>query len=114
METLKCEMIKSEAQYDKYCDLLEELLYSSSESKAVNDEIELLTLLIEKWNEEHYPFEKLTPAVANAKKKKLKGASDFGVRVIRDKSLDKLSDVDWSPEKTKQANEVVAKLKWNI
>jgi hypothetical protein len=48
------------------------------------------------------------------KKKKLKKDFASGVRVIRDKSLDKLSDVDWSPEKTKQANEVVAKLKWNI
>jgi HTH-type transcriptional regulator/antitoxin HigA len=61
MEVLKYKVIKSESQYDKYCDLLEELLDSGSQSKAVNDEIELLTLLIEKWDEEHYPFEKLDP-----------------------------------------------------
>jgi HTH-type transcriptional regulator/antitoxin HigA len=61
MEVLKYKVIKSESQYDKYCDLLEELLDSGSQSKAVNDEIELLTLLIGKWDEEHYPFEKLDP-----------------------------------------------------
>ena len=61
MDVLKYKVIKSETQYDKYCDLLEELLDSGSQSKAVNDEIELLTLLIEKWDEEHYPFEKLDP-----------------------------------------------------
>jgi HTH-type transcriptional regulator/antitoxin HigA len=61
MEVLKYKVIKSESQYDKYCDLLEELLDSGSQSKSVNDEIELLTLLIEKWDEEHYPFERLDP-----------------------------------------------------
>ena len=61
MESLKYKVIKSEAQYDKYCDVLEKLLDQGSKSKAVNDEIELLTLLIEKWDEEHYPVEKLDP-----------------------------------------------------
>ena len=61
METLKYKVIKSEAQYDKYCDQLEELLDSGSESKAVNDEIDLLTLLIEKWDEEHNTFDDADP-----------------------------------------------------
>ncbi len=58
--------------------------------------------------------EKLIKFVNMKAKKKLKGASAFGVRVIRDKSLDKLSDVDWFPEKTEEANKVVAKLKWKV
>jgi HTH-type transcriptional regulator/antitoxin HigA len=61
METLKYKVIKSEAQYDKYCRQLEELLNSGSKSKAVNDEIELLTLLIEKWDEEHNSFDDADP-----------------------------------------------------
>lgn len=47
-------------------------------------------------------------------KKQLKGASSLGVKVIRDKSLDKLSGKVLFPEKLEQANKVVAKLKWKI
>jgi len=47
-------------------------------------------------------------------KTKLKDASAFGVRVVKDKSLNKFSNVDWSPEKTKEANKVVANLKWKV
>ena len=61
METLKYKVIKSATQYDKYCQKLEELLDSGSESKSVNDEIELLTLLIEKWDEEHNTFDNADP-----------------------------------------------------
>lgn len=61
MENLKYKIIKSEAQYDKYCMQLEELLDRGSESKALNDEIELLTLLIEKWDEEHNIFDTADP-----------------------------------------------------
>ena len=53
METLKYSVIKSEAQYNKYCKKLEELLDRGSKSKAIQDEVELLTLLIEKYDEQH-------------------------------------------------------------
>lgn len=56
METLKYKVIKSETQYDKYCRQLEELLDNDTKTKAANEEIELLTLLIEKWDEEHNTF----------------------------------------------------------
>jgi len=58
--------------------------------------------------------EKLIEFVNMKVKKKLKKDWASGVRVIRDKSLDKLSDVDWFPEKTKEANKVVANLKWKV
>lgn len=45
-------------------------------------------------------------------KKKLKGASALGVRVKKDKSLDKLSGKVLFPEKLNIANKVVANLKW--
>jgi hypothetical protein len=58
--------------------------------------------------------EKLIKFVNMKVKKKLKRDWTSGVRVIRDKSLDKLSDVDLFPEKTKEANKVVANLKWKV
>lgn len=51
METLKYTVIKSKEQYDLYCNLLEELVIQDETS--AQDEIDLLTLLIEKWDDEH-------------------------------------------------------------
>lgn len=59
METLKYTVIKSEKQYNAYCHALEQLL--SKKDNADSDEVELLTLLIEKWDEEHNTFEDLDP-----------------------------------------------------
>jgi HTH-type transcriptional regulator/antitoxin HigA len=61
METLKYKIIKSKTQYNAYCKALEELVDNNSRSKAVSDEIDLLTLLIEKWDEEHNTFEEVDP-----------------------------------------------------
>ena len=51
METLKYTLIKSKEQYDNYCNLLEELVIQYN--NKTQDEIDLLTLLIEKWDYEH-------------------------------------------------------------
>ena len=59
MESLKYTIIKSRKQYNKYCDTLEELV--RNESKDAKDEIELLTLLIEKWDTENNSFMDLDP-----------------------------------------------------
>lgn len=61
MIALKYKVITSDAQYDKYCKTLEELVFSSSKAKGTKDEIELLTLLIEKYDEEHNTFEDVGP-----------------------------------------------------
>lgn len=47
-------------------------------------------------------------------KKKLKGATAFGIRVKKDKSLDRFSSKVLFPEKLEEANRVVSKLKWNV
>ena len=60
MQTLKYTIIKTESQYHEYCRKLEELV-DKEESQAIEDEIELLTLLIEKWDEEHNTFEESNP-----------------------------------------------------
>ncbi len=51
METLKYSVIKDVEQYNRYCAILEKLIFN--ENKETTDEIELLTLLIEKWDYEH-------------------------------------------------------------
>jgi len=59
MKTLKYTVIKDVEQYKKYCGILEELILN--ENKANKDEIELLTILIEKWDNEHSSFDDSDP-----------------------------------------------------
>jgi len=61
MQTLKYKVINSKEQYKKYCKTLEELLDSGSKSRSIADEIDLLTLLIEKWDEEHSTLHEVDP-----------------------------------------------------
>jgi HTH-type transcriptional regulator/antitoxin HigA len=61
MAVLKYTIIKNKSQYKEYSNKLEELVFSSVKSKAVKDEIDLLTLLIEKWDEEHSSFHEVDP-----------------------------------------------------
>jgi len=59
MISLKYTIIKSEEQYFKYCDKLEKLVLQKNNNFI--DEIELLTLLIEKWDKDHINLAKLDP-----------------------------------------------------
>ncbi len=59
MTSLKYTIIKTNRQYNKYCNILEELL--AQRNKNVSDEIDLLTLLIEKWDADHNSFDDLNP-----------------------------------------------------
>jgi HTH-type transcriptional regulator/antitoxin HigA len=61
METLKYTVIKNKAQYKEYCKGLEDLIDSGAKAKATSDEIDLLTLLIEKWDDEHNSFMEVDP-----------------------------------------------------
>ncbi|SRR5665213_1393995 len=61
METLQYKIIKTDAQYNKYCNALDALVDSAKNTKAVQDEIELLTLLIEKYDAEHNTFDDADP-----------------------------------------------------
>jgi HTH-type transcriptional regulator/antitoxin HigA len=62
METavMKYTIIKTKPQYDQYCDQLGTLLTAENTS-ALQDEIDLLTLLIEKYDEEHNIFKETDP-----------------------------------------------------
>lgn len=60
MADLKYKVIKSEEQYYKYCDLLEEMVFSDR-ADELQDEIELLTLLIESWDRENSEVPDLDP-----------------------------------------------------
>ena len=61
MVALKYKVIKSKTQYKEYTKFLEELVSADFKSKEMKDEIELLTLLIEKWDEEHNSFNDVDP-----------------------------------------------------
>ena len=58
-KVMKYKIIKTERQYDKYCKVLEDLVFKNR--KKDKDEIELLTLLIEKYDDENYPTPELDP-----------------------------------------------------
>lgn len=59
METLKYTVIKTQQQYNEYCNLLEE--YLSPETPSVEDDIALLSLLIETWDRQHNIFTTADP-----------------------------------------------------
>lgn len=58
-ENLKYTVIKDVEQYKKYCAILEELILSENEARK--DEIELITLLIENWDNKHNTFNDSDP-----------------------------------------------------
>jgi HTH-type transcriptional regulator/antitoxin HigA len=60
METLKYKVIKTKSQYNQYCKELETLLENEG-GKGVQDEIDLLTLLIENWDSVHNTFDEVDP-----------------------------------------------------
>ena len=59
MTSLKYTIIKTDEQYDRYCKILDDLV--SEDSDKSQDEIELLTFLIEKWDDDHNTFEDSDP-----------------------------------------------------
>jgi HTH-type transcriptional regulator/antitoxin HigA len=61
MEALIYKVIKTEKQYNEYCLLLEELVTLKKKSRYQQDTIELVTLLIEKWDEQHNSFKDADP-----------------------------------------------------
>ncbi len=61
METLKYKVIKTDIQYKRYCDILEELVDNRKKTKAIQDEIELLSLLIENYDTAHSTFNDADP-----------------------------------------------------
>ena len=61
MVALKYKVIKAKSQYKEYSRMLEELVTADFKSKEMKDEIELLTLLIGKWDEENNSFDDVDP-----------------------------------------------------
>ncbi len=59
MKHLEYRIIKNKEQYNEYCKILEDLVISENESMP--DEIELLNLLIEKWDNENNSLMDIDP-----------------------------------------------------
>ncbi|MES2328837.1 MAG: helix-turn-helix domain-containing protein [Bacteroidota bacterium] len=53
---LHYKVIKTETQYNQYCNVLEEFVALKKKTREQKDVIELLTLLIETWDEAHDTF----------------------------------------------------------
>lgn len=62
VQSLKYTIIRNKTQYRQYCDQLELLLIEKRKTKSVIEEIDLLTLLIEKYDDLHHPFHQLSPS----------------------------------------------------
>jgi HTH-type transcriptional regulator/antitoxin HigA len=63
MNTLKYKVIKSKEQYREYSTILEELVFRENKNQETGEEIELLTLLLEKWDEEHNTLPPIDPII---------------------------------------------------
>jgi HTH-type transcriptional regulator / antitoxin HigA len=63
MDTLPFKVIKTSKQYFKYCDLVWEMLHYEKKTRYDEDVIELLTVLIEKWDDEHRTSEYTDPVI---------------------------------------------------
>jgi HTH-type transcriptional regulator/antitoxin HigA len=93
MDPLPYKVIKSLKQYKEYCNILETLVTSPKKTKTHQDTIDLLTLLIEKWDEAHNTFSDANPVELLTylmKENKLK-ATDLANELEVGKSL--ISDI---------------------
>lgn len=93
MEAPSYKVIKTITQYKAYCNLLQELVMTKKKTRAQQDIIELLTVLIEKWDEKHNSFSDADPVellVYLMKENQLK-AVDLAGELEVSKSL--LSDI---------------------
>jgi HTH-type transcriptional regulator/antitoxin HigA len=59
MENLKYSVIKTVEQYYTYCKIHEDLVFREDDN--LEDEVQLLDLLIKKWNNDHNTFAELNP-----------------------------------------------------
>ncbi|HTE33649.1 MAG TPA: helix-turn-helix domain-containing protein [Chryseolinea sp.] len=92
MAALKYKVIANKIQYKEYSNVLERLVFSGVKDRNTKDEIALLTLLIEKWDEEHNSFEEVDPVQLihslmedhNLKAKDLVGILDISKGYVSD------------------------------
>lgn len=61
MGKLKYTVIKDQGQYMRYCNLLEELVTEPEQTKELEEEIELVTTLIEIWDDKHNSTKHMDP-----------------------------------------------------
>lgn len=64
MITLPYTVIKNKKQYQAYCARHQELVFGGAKSKNEQDELELLELLIDTWDEAHNTFQTTADPVA--------------------------------------------------
>lgn len=87
--------ISSEEQYNKYCKILSDLIfnYDSGENKLVADHIELLSLLIQEWNDKQYNGKEYDPVALVKSLMEDHGLNQQDVASISDVSKSFVSEV---------------------
>jgi len=93
MVALRYKVIKSKSQYKQYARSLEGLLTADLDCKEVKDEIELLTLLIERWDEENNTFDKVDPVTLLHSLMKERNLKAKDLAVLLDVSKGLVSDI---------------------
>lgn len=86
-------VIKSVKQYKEYCNALEELVMAKKKTRDIQDAIDLLTLLIEKWDEEHNSFSAVDPVEALSFLMKENGLKAVGLAAELGVSKSLVSDI---------------------
>jgi HTH-type transcriptional regulator/antitoxin HigA len=61
MADLKYTVIKNRRQYDEYCRIIDHLLELDRATRQQEEEVKLLTVLIEKWDADHNQLKHLDP-----------------------------------------------------
>ncbi len=61
MDNLRYTVIKNDSQYYKYCNRLEILIDGGRKSQYVQEQIEILELLIEHYDNKHNTFDEVSP-----------------------------------------------------
>ena len=93
METLKYKVIKTKKQYADYCNTLEGLLDAGAKTKALKEEVELLTLLIAEWDRNNNSFEELDPVALIKELMQAHGMNATGLTQVLGVSKGLVSDI---------------------
>lgn len=90
---LKYTPIKTRKQYLEYCDILKDLTLKDKRSEDIQDEIGLLTILIEKWQSDQQTLGTTDPVQLLRSLMESRNMKPKDLQVVLDKSKGLISDI---------------------
>jgi len=93
MASLKYTVINSRKQYNEYCKIVDNLLEADHPNQQQDQEIELLTVLIEKWDNDHSDIKNLDPVEIIRSLMKEHGLNASDLTTIIDVSKSHVSEI---------------------